>query len=57
VAVVPCYPSSLLTMPVLGSLACEWLWYFLCVSSLLTIPVYGFLVSEWLWCLAVLLAC
>ena len=33
VAVVSCCKSSLLTMPVLGSLVCEWLW---CLAGILT---------------------
>ena len=47
VAVVPCYNSSLLIMPILDSLGSEWLVSFY-NSSLLIISVLGFPASEWL---------
>ena len=55
-AVVACYVSSLLTMPVFGSLGSEWLVHF-CVFSLLTMPVLGSPVCEWLWYIAMFIAC
>ena len=49
-AEVPCYISSLLIMPVLGSLGSKWIACF-AVFLILIMPDLGSSVSEQLWCL------
>ena len=56
VAAVPCCISSLLMMPVLGSLACVWLQCLAMFLSLLIISVLGSPGCEWLQCIAMLQA-
>ena len=53
VAILSCPVSTVLIVPVLGSLVCEWLPCHACISTLLITPVLNSLVGEWLPCLTI----